>query len=98
MLGIIQVNGNDVIYEIHKSVAQNLGNLSNKNRSSKIRPLIFISFFVTNRSDYFEQFTIIMKMIQITLNYTKANNIVNTLFRLKIKYNLREKIKKVKKK
>ena len=37
-------------------------------------------------------------MIQVNVDNTKADDIVNTLFGQKIKYNLREKVKKATKK
>lgn len=54
MLEIIQVNINNMINEINKSVGQN---------PSKIKHSKFISISVNNRSGYFKQLTTILKII-----------------------------------
>lgn len=95
---MIQVNDNDVIDEIDKSIAQDPGNYGNSNKSSKTRPVQFINFSVTNKSDFFKQFTTLIEIIQVDLDNTEANNTVSILFGLKIKYYLREKVRKAKRK
>ena len=65
---MIYVNFNNIKDEIDKYVGHNLGNHGNGNESSNIRLLKHINFFVINRSNYFEQFTTMLEIININFN------------------------------
>ena len=51
-----------------ETVGQNLGDYSNNNGSSSSKYSKFISVFVTNKSDYFEQLTTMLEIININVN------------------------------
>ena len=95
---MIHVNFDNMKGEIDKSVGQDPGNNGDGNGSSNTRRLKLIGFFVNNRIGHFEQFITTMEMIQVDVDDTKANDTVSTTFRWKMKYNLREKERKAKKK
>lgn len=81
MLEIIYIKFDNIKNEIDKFISQELGYHSNNNSSSSTKRLKFISFFLNNKSGYFEQLTIIIEMIQIKVDDTKANDIISILFR-----------------
>lgn len=57
-----------------------------------------INFCINNRIDHFEQLTKAVIMIQSIFDDTKINNILNIPIKWKIEYNLREKMREVKRK
>ena len=98
MLKMIHINFNMLKDEIDKFVSQNLSNHSNGNGSSSTRRLKFIKFSVNDRSGHSEQFITMMKMIQVNVDVTKANNTVSTPFGWRMEYNLTEKVRESKRK
>lgn len=62
-------------------VVQDLGNNSDSNSSSNSKHPQLIGFFVNNKFRHSEQLTIIMEMIQVDVDDTKANDTMNTLFK-----------------
>lgn len=95
---MIQVDINNVIDEIDDIDGQSPGAYDNGNGNSSTRRQKFISFFINNRSGHYEQCTTRKKIIQVDVDDTEADDTINTLIRQKIKYNLREKVRDVKKK
>ena len=95
---MIHVNFNNVKEEIDKFGGQDLGDHGNGNGSNSTRRPKFISFFVNNRSSHFEQLITTMKMIQVNVDDINVDDIVSTLFRWRMEYNLKEKVREVEKK
>lgn len=78
---MIQVNINDVMDEIDEFTIQNPGNYGENNSNSSTKYPKFINLPINNRSSHFVQFRITIKIIQVDVNITEANNIVSILFR-----------------
>ena len=92
---MIHVDFNNIKDEIDDFIGQDQGDHGNGDSSKCLK---FISFFFNNRSGHSEQLTTTIEMIQVNLDDTKADDTMTTPFEKKMKYNLREKVKKVKRK
>ena len=77
MLEIIQVNVNDVTDEIDEFIVRDPGNYGNSNNSSNTKYPQFISYFMNNWSGHAEKLITIMKMIQVDMDNTEANDTMN---------------------
>ena len=67
--------------KIDKFVVQDLDNHSFNNSSNSTKHPKFINLFINNKSSHFEQFIILIRMIQVDINDIEINNIVNASFR-----------------
>lgn len=83
---------------MNEKVSRNLNNhCINGNSNSNSRQAKFIGYFINNRSSFFKYNIKVVNIIQINDHDANNSNIISTKFEQKIKYNLKENVRMVKK-
>ena len=77
---MIYISFNNLKDEIVEYVGRNPADHDIGNGSRSARRPKFVSFFVNNKSSYFEQLTNTMEMKQVDMDDTETNNIVSIMF------------------